>query len=158
MMRFPALSALRGILAIALLLVAHVASAGPIAYVAARHAGQLSAIDTATHQVIHTIAVGDGPMAVSVSRDGQRAYVTLGPQDEVAVVDTATRTVLARIPVGDNPTGVTLSPDGTRVYVVNTGSRSLSIINVALGRVAPWWRSAIIRSMWPCIRTVAPCM
>jgi YVTN family beta-propeller protein len=112
-----------------------VASAGPIAYVAARHAGQLSAINTATHQVIHTIAVGDGPMAVSVSRDGQRAYVTLGPQDEVAVVDTATRTVLGRIPVGDNPTGVTISPDGTRVYVVNTGSRSLSIINVALGRV-----------------------
>ncbi len=123
-------------LAIMLLLVTRLASGDPIAYVAARYAGQISAIDTATHQVLYTIAVGDGPMAVSLSRDGQRAYVTLGPQDEVAVVDTATRAVVRRIPVGDNPTGITLSPDGTRAYVVNTGSRSLSIVNVALGVVA----------------------
>lgn len=127
--------ALRDLLAILLLCVTHMAQGAPFAYIAERYGGKVSAIDTATHQVLATIAVGDGPMAVSVSRDGQHAYVTLGPQDEVAVIETATRTVIDRIPVGDNPTGVTLSPDGKRVYVVNTGSRSLSIINAAQGAV-----------------------
>jgi YVTN family beta-propeller protein len=135
-MRSPVLVVLLGMLASTLLLVVHEASGGPVAYVAARYAGQISVIDAATHQVIDTIAVGDGPMAVSLSRNRPRAYVTLGPKDEVAVVDTAARTVIARIPVGDNPTGVTVSPDDTHVYVVNTGSRSLSIIDVALGRVS----------------------
>ena len=125
----------RAMVAIVLVLGSRVASGEHIAYVAGRHAGQISAIDTATHHVVDTIDVGDGPMAVSVSRDAGRAYVTLGPQDEVAVVDTVSRMVVGRIAVGDNPTGVTVSPDGATVYVVNTGSRSLSIIDATLGEV-----------------------
>ena len=126
-------SALRTLLALALLAFLPLAQAAPTAYIAQRYAGLISAIDTASHQVVATIDVGDGPMAVSLSRDGQRAYVTLGPQDAVGVIDTATRTLVGKIPVGDNPTGLTQSADGTRLYVVNTGSRSLSIIDAANG-------------------------
>ena len=124
---------LRIVFALALLVDAQIAQAGPIAYVTARYAGQVAAIDTASHQVVSTIDVGDGPLAASLSRDGLRAYVTLGPQDAVGVIETAGRTLVGRIPVGDNPTGVTQSADGTRLYVVNTGSRSLSIIDAFNG-------------------------
>lgn len=123
----------RGVLMGALLAFVHGVQAAPIAYVAARYAGQIAAIDTVSHQVVGTIDVGDGPMAVSLSRDGLRAYVTLGPQDAVGVIETTGRTLVGKIPVGDNPTALTQSADGTRLYVVNTGSRSLSIIDAANG-------------------------
>ncbi len=126
-------SVLRDALALTLLALTQVAQAAPTAYVAARYAGQVAAIDTVSRQIIATIDVGDGPMAVSLSRDSQRAYVTLGPQDAVGVIETASRTLVGKIPVGDNPTGLTQSADGTRLYVVNTGSRSLSIIDAANG-------------------------
>ncbi|MGK0170312.1 MAG: YVTN family beta-propeller protein [Gammaproteobacteria bacterium] len=134
-MTVPVRLAIRGLPVLVLLLAMSVAHSAPIAYIAARHAGQVAAVNTATHEVLETIDVGDGPIAVSVSPDGERAYVTLGPQDEIAVIDAATRTVVNRITVGDNPTGVALGPDGSNVYVVNTGARSLSIINAALGQV-----------------------
>ena len=121
------------VLTLTLLAFVQLAQAAPTAYVAARYAGQVAAIDTLSHQVVGTINVGDGPLAVSLSRDGQRAYVTLGPQDAVGVIETASRTLVGRIPVGDNPTGLSQSADGTRLYVVNTGSRSLSIIDAANG-------------------------
>ena len=124
---------IRTVFTLALLADVQLAQAGPIAYVAARYAGQVAAIDTASRQVVGTIDVGDGPMATSLSRDGLRAYVTLGPQDAVGVIETASRTVVRRISVGDNPTGLTQSADGTRLYVVNTGSRSLSIIDAFNG-------------------------
>ncbi|WP_159050156.1 YncE family protein [Streptomyces sp. MMG1533] len=49
----------------------------------------------------------------------------------MAVVDTATgKLVGAPIPTGKAPHGVTLAPDGRHAHVTNTGSDTLSVVDL----------------------------
>ncbi|MFF9073853.1 YncE family protein, partial [Streptomyces sp. NPDC014872] len=53
------------------------ASPGPNAYVANVSSNSVSVIDTATNAVVGSpIPVGDNPLDVAVTPNGQRAYVT----------------------------------------------------------------------------------
>ncbi len=48
---------------------------------------------------------------------------------------TAAGTVTSTIPVGSLPAGVAFTPDGSTAYVINTGSDTVSVIDVASGTV-----------------------
>ncbi|MFM8349765.1 MAG: beta-propeller fold lactonase family protein, partial [Actinomycetales bacterium] len=68
-----------------------------------------------------TIAVGQGPGEVAVSRDGRRAYVTNEDANSVSVINLKTRRVVATLRVGTAPRGIAVSSDNRRVYVANNG-------------------------------------
>jgi len=49
------------------------------------------------------------------------------------VVDAGSRAVVeSPIIVGKNPVGVAVSPDGRRLYVINSGDKTLSVIDTGL--------------------------
>ncbi|WP_309713824.1 c-type cytochrome [Armatimonas sp.] len=83
--------------------------------------------------VAATIAVGDEPRGVALSRDGKTAYVALAGEDAVAVVDLATRKILKRLPTGLEPWHVALTPDGKRLTVGCTRARTLSVYALPSG-------------------------
>lgn len=62
--------------------------------------------------LVRTIAVGDEPRGVALSKDHQRAFVALGGEDSVAVVDLGQGKVIDRLVANGIPKMVRVSPDG----------------------------------------------
>ena len=136
-------------------------------------AGWLTVIDTASHAVVETIAVGACPETVTASPDGAYVYVSHYDTCSVSAVDLATGSATAvvlpdaplavafspdsthayvrterslavidtttndadDIDTGDLPRGLQLSPDGKRAYVINSGDRTLSVVDTITNSV-----------------------
>ncbi len=92
-------------------------------------------ISTATNTVINTLEVGNSPVAVAISPNGNFAYVPNSVDDTVSVINTATNTVTATVAVGSIPRGVAITPDGAFAYVSNRMSNDVSVINTATNTV-----------------------
>lgn len=85
------------------------------------------------------IALGDvGPFGLKVTRDGSQVWVPMFGQfwptfvlgSTVKVVDTASGAVIDSIPVGLQPEELDTTKDGRYAFVTNSGSASVSIIDV----------------------------
>jgi cytochrome c peroxidase len=62
--------------------------------------------------LVRTIAIGDEPRGVALSKDRQQAFIALGGEDVVAVVDLAHGKVIERLAAAGIPKMVRISPDG----------------------------------------------
>ena len=80
-----------------------ISPAGDRVYVANNKGDSVSAIDTATKQLIATIPVGQRPMGIAITPNGEEVYVTNVRDGGVSVIDTTTLTVIATIPTGNQP-------------------------------------------------------
>ena len=107
-----------------------VAYAEPFAYVTNAFGPSVSVIDTATSQVVATVAfpAGSAPYSVAISPDLTKVYVTsmdawsgCGTHAGVYVIDTATNALgSSHIAVGCEPTGIAITPDGRYAYVATS--------------------------------------
>jgi outer membrane autotransporter protein len=84
------------------------------------------------------ITVGNSPVGVAITPNGQFAYVTNNnpSSNSVAVINTATNLVGPTIPVNPGPEGVAVTPNGQVAYVANTGTvpspgNTVSVIDTA---------------------------
>jgi YVTN family beta-propeller protein len=68
-------------------------------------------------------------------RDDGLAYFTQPFEDGVGVTRTKSRTVERFIATGDQPIGAAFSPDGATAYVTNLFGQSVSVIDIASGRL-----------------------
>ena len=89
-------------------------------------AGWLTIIDTASHVVVKTIAVGACPQTVTASPDGVYLYITHYDTCSVSAVDLTTGDVTA-VALRDAPLAVVFSPDSGHAYVRDV--RSLTVID-----------------------------
>lgn len=87
--------------------------------------GSVSIIETATHTVIDTVAVGHEALGVAVHPKGTFVYVA--GSNRVSVINTATKTVIATVFVGGSALGLAVHPTGAVVYVGN--SCQISVID-----------------------------
>ena len=109
------------------------------AYVANNLANTVSVIDTATNQVIATLAVGSRPQNATVSPDGRSVYVTnqstTGNPSTISIIGTATNTVVDTIPPPQQSSkglfGVAFRTDGLVAYVTDTPANALIALNTA---------------------------
>ena len=113
-----------------------ISSAGDRVYVANDKGNSVSAIDTATKQVIATIPVGRGPLGIGVTPNGEEVYATNQGTGTVSVINTSTLTVVATIPTGDLPQRVVFTRDGTKAFVENGYSDTVSAIDTATHTVS----------------------
>ncbi|MEP7314412.1 MAG: hypothetical protein ABI859_17635, partial [Pseudomonadota bacterium] len=63
------------------------------------------AIDTATHKVTASVAVGPRPWGLALSPDGRYLYTANGPSNDVSVVDAASFKLQGKIAAGEGPWG-----------------------------------------------------
>jgi YVTN family beta-propeller protein len=89
-------------------------------------AGCLSIIDTASHAVVETVAVGACPETVTASPDGAYLYITHYDTCSVTAVNLTTGNVTA-VGLRDAPLAVAFTPDSGHAYVCN--ARSLTVID-----------------------------
>lgn len=89
-------------------------------------AGWLTIIDTASHAVAETIAVGACPDTVTASPDGGYLYITHYDTCSVSAVNLTTGRATAVV-LRDAPLAVVFTPDSTHAYVRN--ENSLTVID-----------------------------
>ena len=106
------------------------AGRAPLAYVTNEVAGTVTIFDTATNQVVQTVAMtpaGARPRGIQLTADGKRLYVALsdlahlakGPADAVVALDARTFKEIQRFDVGTDPERFVVTKDGSRLYSAN---------------------------------------
>ena len=75
------------------------------------------------------IGVGDDPLDIAFSPEGDFAYVTNLYSNNVYVIRTSDRSIEDIISVGIAPEGIAVHPTNDTLYVANQQSNSISIIN-----------------------------
>ena len=116
---------------------------GNRAYVLNSGSNTISVIDSGTKQVINTVPIRAGAIALTAAPTGDRIYVAY--YDTVSVIDTATRLVKVDVPIPDLCAGVcygstggltdlAISPDGDRVYILQQYATD----------IGPWGSVAVI--------------
>lgn len=127
---------------------------GSQVYVSCYGSSRLAVIDAATNTLARSIAVGQGPIGLAVSKYGL-VYVASSGDNKVYEVDPAGGQVLKNFTVGDYPCAVAVIPDHPEaggplpllhpvgiyndthvwLYVANGNNDSLSVINTGTGNV-----------------------
>jgi YVTN family beta-propeller protein len=113
--------------------VAPVSALGLTALVTCPDGALVSFYDKASGRSFASIPLGGGPSAVAIGRRTQRAYVALSRESAVAIIDLQERDVIDRIPLGagDEPRALALGPDERTLITANTGSGTVSFLDVA---------------------------
>jgi YVTN family beta-propeller protein len=78
-----------------------------------------SAIDTASFQVVSSVAVGDKPLFAAITPDQKKAYISNSSSYNISVVDLSTQQVKTTVAVSGQPKGIAITPDGKKAFVGN---------------------------------------
>jgi len=117
------------------LLALALAATGPAlagaAYVTNEKGDSVSIIDTAKMQTTKTVAIGQRPRGLALSKDGAFLFVCLGDDDTIAILDTKSLRIVGALPSGPDPEQLRLSPDGATLFVANENDALLTAIDVA---------------------------
>jgi YVTN family beta-propeller protein len=88
-----------------------------------------------------TIPVGDNPAQIALYPNPlkPRAYVTNENSNNVTIINTGTNMVVGvpPVPVGTSPFGIGVNVNTKFIYVANTGSGTVSVINLDLAETQP---------------------
>jgi len=103
------------------------------AVVANSGSNTLSVLDIVNNTVLSTITVGNQPVALVLSSDGNTAYVANYTDGTVTQVNLTTQTATATVAVGGKPTSVTITSAGTLWvggvgFLTQMNSRPMSVV------------------------------
>jgi len=105
--------------------------------------GTVSVLDGISYATLHTITVGGSPAGIGINTAANTALVSDSASGKVIVINLTTWNPLATtIPVGASPSAISvlLNPfnslgEPNLAYVANSGSNTVSVINLASGAV-----------------------
>lgn len=80
------------------------------AFIALGRANRLAVVDTATHEVLDYILVGQRPWHIDMNPEGTKIYTANGLSNDMTVVDVATLKPEKSVPVGRLPWGIVIKP------------------------------------------------
>jgi YVTN family beta-propeller protein len=104
------------------------------AYVANNAGNTVSVLDLVYMRPDRTLQVGDAPVAMAVNPRRDEVYVVNSQpgrgEGSVSVIDTQKNAVVATIAVHHNPSFISVDATGHLAYVSNTGSNSISVLDL----------------------------
>jgi len=100
----------------------------------------VSILAAASASAIDSLAVPGFPIRVGFSPDRRYALVTAPRAGAVAVIDAAEKRLVTRLDVGKKPIGV-LAPTDARAFVANSGSGTVSVIDLNTRSVVDIFRA-----------------
>jgi YVTN family beta-propeller protein len=115
-----------------------IARKGDFLYITDTIKNQVFVVDSQTLSIEDEIPVGAKPIVLAASPNRNFVYVANALDGTVSIVDTVNRRVEETIRVDSQPNGLAVDgsyDDGDLVYVTNSGSRSVSVIDVAKRKV-----------------------
>ena len=90
-------------------------------YVTLNRDGRIAKVDTATGQVVATVATGAAPRSMTIADDGGALYVVNYNDNTVSKVTTADMVEVQELDVGYHPIGITFDAAEGNVWVANYG-------------------------------------
>ncbi len=115
---------------------AAIAPDGRHAYFTAGQSSYVVEVDTATFEIIRTIAThGKISHMVVVSPDGKHLYTANIVTENVSVIDLASGELMCQVPCGKGAEGMCFTPDGNRLWVGNQEAGCITIIDPAVNVV-----------------------
>jgi YVTN family beta-propeller protein len=108
------------------------------AYIANSASNTVTVLDLVYLRTDRTLRVGEHPSAVALNPVNAEVYVlnsqTGSATGTVSVIDTSNNQVTATIPVHRNPVALSVERTGRRAFVANSGSNTISVIDLAARR------------------------
>lgn len=114
----------------------------------------ISLVRTADAKILHEVAAGEHPTAITLAPDGRTVLVAARDSGEVRIfrVDGEKLVQQAAIHVGFHPHGVVVSPDGRTAYVALAAAAQVAAIDLAMREVT----DRIDVGQWPRYLTLSP--
>ncbi len=107
-------------------------------YVANSVGNTVTVLDLVYLRADRTLQVGGDPVALAANPTRNEVYVVNRqpgqPTGSVAIIDTKANTVAATIPVGREPASISIDSTGHLAYVANSGSNSISVLDLETRR------------------------
>jgi gliding motility-associated-like protein len=97
--------------------------------------GTVDIINTVTHNITATIAVGESPLGIVLSPDGSKIYVANQGSNFLSVINANTGVAIGQIPLNQGVSSLAFTHDGSQLYVTTTSGASVSVINTATNQV-----------------------
>jgi len=106
---------------------------GLIGLVTSRGTNTATLFDKVTGQVVAVVPTGASPAGIVLDPVSQKAYVAISGEDAVEAIDLLGTDVTAhgQLVIGDRPEELALTPDRKTLLAANTGSNTVSVIDVA---------------------------
>jgi YVTN family beta-propeller protein len=110
------------------------------AYVADTGSDTVTVLDLVYLRPDRTLQVGQSPIALAASPTRNEVYAVSAPNPKqqadgaAVVIDATTNTIAARIPLHHGPSSIAVAADGQRAYVTNSGSNTVSVIDLEARR------------------------
>jgi len=107
-------------------------------YVTNGGSGTVTILDGVNVRIERELRVGQNPVAVAASSSRNEVYVVnagaAGGQGSLSVINAENNTVAATIPLHRQPASIDLDPAGALAYVANSGSDTISVLDLKARR------------------------
>ena len=98
-------------------------------WVSSETAGNVAAIDTASHAIVATIATGGDAMGLALTADGRTLYAAAGENKALVKVDTATRRAVGTIALPGIVHEAALTHDGKFLYTTLRKANKIAVVS-----------------------------
>jgi len=105
-------------------------------YVVTKESNQFIAIDVIDKSIIKTIILPGKCYDVLIDHRLQTAYVSIWEKAEIVPVNLQDFTAGTPIPVGEHPSEMVITKDDLRLFVANANNNSVSVVDLAAGKVS----------------------
>ncbi len=112
-------------------------------YVVTKEDSALYVVDLAAKRVIHRVPLGGEGFTCLLTPDRKTLLMSCWGADVVRRYDTEKEGLIDAIRVGDNPNDLCLSADGRHLFVANANDNSVSVVELASGRVIETLNAAL---------------
>ena len=94
----------------------------------------VTVLDKNEKRAVGAIATERHPKGLALDQKTRRVYTAMPESNAVFIIDAATQERLntIRLNLGDSPQDLALTPDGKTLLVVNSGSRTVSVVDTSL--------------------------
>jgi len=120
---------MKQILAIALFLMSTQVSSETI-YITLEKDNALAVVDPISGKLLKTIAIGQRPRGIVLSKDQQQLYIASSDDDIIQVIDIKTLKAVGTLPSGEDPETFAMNPSGDQLYVSNEDDSLITVIDI----------------------------
>ncbi len=99
-------------------------------YVTLEKDNALAVVDPVAGKLLKTVAIGQRPRGIVLSKDRQQLYIATSDDDIIQIIDTQTLKPVGYLPSGEDPETFAINPAGDRLYVSNEDDSLVTVIDI----------------------------
>ncbi len=99
-------------------------------YVTLEKDNALAVIDPVAGKLLKTVAIGQRPRGIVLSKDQQHLYIATSDDDTIQVIDIKTLKPIGTLPSGEDPETFAINPGGEQLYVSNEDDSLVTVVDI----------------------------